>query len=214
MKIISDFKDFYDWIFYKGSALHDPYYTYRRFSTTSVVKTDRFHHNLFQDEFGFYLKIGDKTISDSFYAFFGDSDKLRPYSLFEEGVPGSIRQGFSFFSGTLDKTTDESCLRDNDYFFKKPRKSFVTDDPVYFREIEDISPVTLLLYGYGRLTTVIRNPRISSFRNMIPFSDNEVGQLILQWFADKAIPKPTMQDNRSKITSHGFDLKTSFRGKQ
>lgn len=111
-----------------------------------------------------------------------------------------IRIHNSYFS----KDADYYCLEGNDKVLKHPQ--LLTNSPAY----EYNCPILIKDWG----SKYKKNPILKDYSMQKVFAPNEMWILLYEFLTKlKSNYEVVEQSNENKIISHGFDLKTSFRGK-
>lgn len=96
-----------------------------------------------------------------------------------------------------------SLRRDENDFLSRGRAISKIND-------QESQPV-LLTDKWGHCPQIPNLSRITGWPAIMPAE--EIYDKIYNWLMEKKNPPAVKQDNKSKILSHGFDLKTSFRPK-
>lgn len=196
MKIISKYKDYYDYL--AGMWGVDPLLVLKRDNPKHVPYLGRFHrymrfHICGQVLDGIYL-------NEEFY--YGKDILKLPNS--HEGEDGYIRLSFA---------EDRHVYK---YVFR-PELTPYGEVPVKFRAHK--SPTGTSPNDKTGCPIIleddIRYPNLSEYKVNRAIPPEQMWLMLSQWLGQRNTPE--FQDtmtNDEKITSHGFDTKTSFRGKQ
>lgn len=189
VKIISKFRDCYDYVFGQG----DPAYVWTRRSETDLVayKFVRSNH-----------VILDLVIGRYCYRLFFEGDLV-------------VTTGKKLLVNSLVTTTGKKRFFqtiDVERTYKQGPSIVVNNQncPLY---------LTFTSTNHRSDRTLIINPEIGvlmgHLNTIYGLTPEIIAQQIEEWFsmnyADK--PSPPVSD-KAKIATHGFDIKTSFRGKQ
>lgn len=213
MKIISKFKDYYDYL--SGIWGEDPLITF-------VRKPDTLRYISYYDCFKVKVYIGGMLIEGLCYKgnfYYGDT--LLPFS---SKPPHYLTLGTSnFSSGPLEREyginntkvenliyIERETLRDdhidpyNNLFIQK--KPIVDVNNINEKEG---SPVVVEINKERYKDCCLKDLNVSSI-----LSAEEVYKLISDWLSlqrTKAEDRPDTRTNTQKVESHGFDKRTSFR---
>lgn len=213
MKIISKYKDYYDYL--SGIWGEDPLITYVRKSTDIPFST-------YSDCSKVKIYIGGMLVEGLLYKgifYYGDdlrvfTSKIPYYLTMGKSSFSSSRLGKEYGNVTLDKDSvvfiARNTLRDGQ--IDPYRDMFILNKPIIdtqkVNERENC-PVVLEINKKFYKNPILKEVKLNSFLPPEQVYRLTSDWLSLQW--TKAEDKPDLRTNVQKVESHGFDSKTSFR---